>query len=95
MGRKSIVSEISKTPAVVSKYSAETTLTTVETFQTSNATLYLPVVTFSMNSNIKYLEHLKQGFRRTISWNKHRCEITTQSKNSNFDYMIDPTFREY
>ena len=35
---------------------------------------------------------MKQGFKRTISWNKYRSEITTQTKNNNLDYMIDPTF---
>ena len=38
------------------------------------------------------MENIKQGFKRTISWNKYRSEITTQPKN-NLDYLIDPTFR--
>ena len=29
--------------------------------------LYVPVVTLSNNDNIKYLENVKQGFKRTIS----------------------------
>ena len=45
-----------------------------------------------INDNIKFLENMKQGFRRTISWNKYRSEIITQTK-SNLDYLIDPTFR--
>ena len=69
------------------------TLTTGETFQINNAKLYVPVVTLSINDNIKFLENIKQGFKRTISWNKYRSEITTQSKNNNLDYLIDPTFR--
>ena len=36
---------------------------------------------------------MKREFKRTISWNKHRSEITTQPKNNNLDNMIDPTFR--
>ena len=47
----------------------------------------------SINDNIKFLENIKQGFKRTISWNKYRSEITTQPKNNNLDYLIDPTFR--
>ena len=31
-------------------------------------------------------------FKRTIFWNKYRYEITTQTKNNNLDYLIDPTF---
>ena len=54
---------------------------------------YVPVVTLSINDNIKFLENVKQGFRRIISWNKYRSEITTQSKNNNLDYLIAPRFR--
>ena len=32
-------------------------------------------------------------FKRTISWNKYRSEITTQPRKNNLDYLIDPTFR--
>ena len=55
--------------------------------------LYVPVVTLSINDNIKFLENIKQGFKRTISCNKYRSEITTQPKKDNLDYLIDPTFR--
>ena len=47
-----------------------------------------------INDNIKFLERLKQGFKRTVSWNKYRSVIKTQSKNINLDYMIDLTFRK-
>ena len=63
------------------------------TFQINNAKFYVPVVRLSINDNIKFLENIKQGFKRTISWNKYRSEISTQSKNNNLDYLIDPTLR--
>ena len=47
----------------------------------------------SKNDTIKFLENIKQGFKRTISWNKYRSEITTQTENNNLDYLIDPPFR--
>ena len=47
----------------------------------------------STNDNIKFLEYIKQGFKRTISWKKCRSEIKKQTKNNNLDYLIDPTFR--
>ena len=47
----------------------------------------------SINDNIKFLEKIKQGFKRTVSWNKHRSKIITKPKDNNLDYMIDPTFR--
>ena len=62
------------------------------TFQINNAKLYVPVFTLSIKCNIKFLENMKQGFKRTISWNKYRSKITTQSKNYTLDYLIDPTF---
>ena len=63
------------------------------TFQINNAELFVPVVTFFINDNIKFLENIKQGFKRTISWNKYRPETTTQPKNNNLDYLNDPKFR--
>ena len=40
-----------------------------------------------------FSEHFKQGFKRTLSWNKYKSEMTTQPNNNNLDQMIDPTFR--
>ena len=62
-------------------------------FVITSTKLYVPVVTLSINDNIKFLENIKQGFKRTVSWNKYRSEITAQPKNNNLDYLIDPTFR--
>ena len=62
------------------------------TFQINNGQLYSLVVTLPFNDNTKFLQNIKQGFKRTISWNKYRSEITTQSKSNNLDYLIDPTF---
>ena len=49
-------------------------------FRINNAKLCVPVVTLSINDNIKFLETIKQGFERTFSWNRYRSEITTQPK---------------
>ena len=95
-----IISEISIIPRVPRDENANPLVqeiaaiqTTGATFKISNAKHYVPVVTLSINDNIKFLKSIKQGFKRTISWNKHRSEITTQPKNNNLDYMSDPTFR--
>ena len=45
---------------------------------------YLPVVTLSISCNIDFFG---------VSWNKYRSEITTQLKNNNLDYMVDPLFK--
>ena len=46
---------------------------------------YVPVVTLSIDGNIKLLKNLKQGFR-IVFWNKYRSEIIIQPKKSNLLY---------
>ena len=77
----------------ISRILADETLRTGATCQVNNAKPYVPVVTLSVHDNINILENIKLGFKRTISWNKYRSEITTQSKNNILDYLIDPAFR--
>ena len=47
----------------------------------------------SIDDSVKFLENMKEGFKRAISWNKYRSEIKTQPKSNNLDYLLDPTFR--
>ena len=54
--------------------------------------MYVPVVTLSKENDIKLLEQLKSGFKRTIKWNKYRSQMTVQPQNNNLNYLIDPTF---
>ena len=61
-------------------------------FMITSTKLYVPVATLSINDNIKFLENIKQGFKRTISWKKYRSEIKMYPKINNLDYLIDPTF---
>ena len=68
--------------------------TTGTTFQINNDELFIPVVTLSINDNITFKKNIKQGFKRRISSNKYRSEITTQSKNDNLGYLIDSAFRD-
>ena len=67
-------------------------ITGVDFMITSNK-CFVPVVTLFTNDDIKFLENLKQGLKRTIYWNKYRLKVTTQPNNNNLDYVIDPTFR--
>ena len=62
------------------------------TFTITDAKLYAPVVTLSKDNDIKLLEQLKSGFKRTIKWNKYRSKMTIQSQKNNLNYLIDPTF---
>ena len=51
-------------PAIVAPTGSE--------FQITDTKLYVPVVTLSKENDIKLLEQLKSGFKRTIKWNKYR-----------------------
>ena len=39
-------------------------------FQIKDTKLYVPVVTLSKENDIKLLEKLKTGFKKTIKWKK-------------------------
>ena len=54
--------------------------------------MYVPVATLSKEDDIKLLEQLKSGFKRTIKCNKCRSQMTIQPKNNNLNDLIDPTF---
>ena len=61
-------------------------------FEIKDTKLYVPVVTLSKENEIKLLEQLKSGFKRTIKWNKYRSQMSIQPKNNNLNCLIDPTF---
>ena len=60
--------------------------------QITDTKLYVPVVTQSKENDIKLLEKLKSGFKKTIKWNKYQSQMSVQSNNNNLNYLIDPTF---
>ena len=62
------------------------------TFKIIETELYVPVVTLSEENDIRLLEKLKSGFKRTIKWNKYQSQMSVQSNNNNLNYLIDPTF---
>lgn len=47
----------------------------------------------SINNNIRFIENIKQGFKKYISWNKYWPEVRIQSKNDNLDYLIEQAIR--
>ena len=59
------------------------TQTTSATFQIDNTG---SVVSF------KFLENIKQGFKRKNSSKKYKSKRTRQTKNNNLDYLIDLIF---
>ena len=44
-------------------------------FMITSTKFYVSVVTLSINDNTKFLENIKQGLKRTFSWNKYKSEI--------------------
>ena len=61
-------------------------------FQIKETKMYVPVVILSKENDIKLLEQLRLGFKRTIKWNKYRSQMSIQNNNNNLNYLIDPTF---
>ena len=62
------------------------------TLSITDCKLYLPVVTLSIDDEVKLLTNLKSGFKREIMWNKYRSQMTTEAINNNLNILIDPTF---
>ena len=71
-------------PAIVAPSNAK--------FKITDIKLNVPVVSLSKEDDIKLLEQLKTGFKKTIKWNKYRSQMTIQPQNNNLNYLIDPTF---
>ena len=57
-------------------------------FQITHTKLHVPVVTLSKENDIKLLEQLKSGFKRTIKWNKYRSQMTMQPQNNNLNLQM-------
>ena len=62
------------------------------TLSITDCKLYVPVVTLSKDDEIRLLTNLKSGFKREITWNKYRSQMTTDAINNNLNILIDPTF---
>ena len=43
-------------------------------------------------NDVRLLEQLKSGFKKTMKWIKYRSQITIQPQNNNLNYLIDPKF---
>ena len=55
-------------------------------FEIKDTKLYVPVVTLSKENDIKLLEKLKSGFKRTIKWNRYRSQMSIQPQDNNLNY---------
>ena len=64
----------------------------VPTFTITETNLYLPVITLSAQDNSKLLPQLKNGFKRTITWNKHLIKPELLAQNANLNHLVEPSF---
>ena len=63
------------------------------TFAITDTKLYVPVVTLSTQENTKFLQQLKSGFKRVISWNKYLSKAELLAKNPNLYHLVEPSFK--
>ena len=65
----------------------------VPTFTITETNLYVSVVTLSTQDNSKLLTQLKNGFKRTITWNKYLIKPELLAQNENLNHLIEPSFQ--
>ena len=63
------------------------------TFSITDTKLYVPVATLLAQDNVKLLEQLKSGFKRTINWNRYQPKVSTERPNQYLDFLIDTSFQ--
>ena len=64
------------------------------TFTLTNAKLYVPVVIFSTQDNVKLLNQLKSGLKRTFNWNKYHSRASIEGQKERFTcYSLLVTFK--
>ena len=73
--------------------SSWTVVNQVPKFAITNIKRYVPVVNLSNQDNVKLLQQLKSGFKRTIKWNKYQSILTIHRQNQHLDNLTDPSFQ--
>ena len=65
----------------------------VPKFTITETNLYVSVITLSTKDNSKLLPQLKNGFRRTITWNKYLLKPELLARNVNLNHSTEPIFQ--
>ena len=65
----------------------------VPAFTITETNLYVPVLALSTQDNSKLLQQLKNGFKRTISWNKYLAKPELSAQNAYLNQLIEPSFQ--
>ena len=63
--------------------------TRATTFAVTDKTLYVPVVTLSIQNCVKLLQQIKSGFKWKIDWKKYQWKISILSQKQLLDYLFD------
>ena len=63
------------------------------TFAITDTKPYVPIVTLSTQENTKFLQQLKSGFKRVISWNKYLSKPELLAQNPNLNHLVEPSFQ--
>ena len=70
------------------------------TFKITDAKLYVPVVTLSIQHNAKLTKQLNEGFKRRIYWNKYKVNdsrvvnITAANEEEYIRELLDSSYQE-
>ena len=57
-------------------------------FKITDTKLHIPIATLSTQDNIKLLQQLKSGFKRTINRNKYQTRVSAEEVNQYLDFLI-------
>ena len=68
------------------------TTATTATFEITDAKLYVPIVTLSVEDNAKLSKLLNEGFKRSIYWNKYKI-IFKDYNNEYIRERLDASFQ--
>ena len=82
---------------LTNKWSANCIISVVNratTLAITDKKLYVPAVTLSINDNVKLIDQLKSGFKRTNKWNKYQSKVTIHQRNPYLCYLIDSILQE-
>ena len=53
------------------------------TFKKTNTKLYIPIPTLSSKENVKLVELLEEGFKRSAYWNEYQAKIESRDLDNN------------
>ena len=48
---------------------------------------------FTTHDNVKLLQQVKSGFKRTINWRKYQSDPKTYAQNRYLNHLVDPSFQ--